>query len=143
MLYLIYDYYYNSDLSLLEFLKDYTENFYLRKYGRDKVEKVLYKVSDSSKMNDLIKESKIRGIAPNYIDFGSVVNEIMWFMIQSNRTQALGVLAAAITWDQKVNCVENLKSERDLRDDTIKIFKKFSIYEDMTQEQFESMSNKY
>ena len=139
MLYPLYDYYYASDMTLEQILKHYIKFFYLRKHGSDKAEKVLYKVSESSKMQKLFDYSASQNIAPNYVDFGSVINEIMYFMFQSNETQALAVLAAAIAWDKKVNHLGILKDEYDLRNDTIKIFKKFSIYGEMTQQEFEKM----
>lgn len=141
MLYPLYEYYFNGDLSLEQILKHYIQNFYLRKHGRDKAEKVLYKVSESPKMNKLFAQSAIQGVAPNYMDFGSVINEMMYFMFQSNETQALAVLAAAIAWDKKVNNHGFIKDEYDLRNDAIKIFKKYSICGEMTQEEFENVVN--
>ena len=140
MLYPLYDYYYASDMSLVDILKHYIKFFYLRKHGRDKAEKVLYKVSESSKMQKLFELSASQNVAPNYIDFGSVINEMLYFMFQSNETQALAVLAAAITWDKKVNHFGILKNEDDLRNDTIQIFKKYSIYGEMSQQEFEEMT---
>ena len=139
MLYPLYEYYFNSDLSLEQILKHYIQHFYLRKHGRDKAEKVLYKVSDSPKMNKLFTQSANQEVAPNYMDFGSVINEITYFMFQSNETQALAVIAAAIAWDKKVNFYGFIKDEHDLRNDTIKIFKKYSIHGEMTQEEFEDV----
>lgn len=140
MLYPLYDYYLASDMTLEQILKHYVKFFYLRKHGTDKAEKVLYKISESSKMQNLFNETARQNIAPNYVDFASVINEIMYFIFQSNETQALAVLAAAITWDRKVNHFGYLKDEYDLRNDTIKIFKKFSIYGEMTQEEFERVT---
>ena len=141
MLYPLYNYYFASDMTLEQILKHYISNFYLKKHGRDKAEKVLYKVSESSNMQKLFDYSVSHNIAPNYVDFGSELNGIMYFMFQSNETQALAVLAAAIAWDRKVNHFAMLKDECDLRNDTIKIFKKFSIYGDMTQQEFEEMTH--
>lgn len=137
----LYDYYLASEMTLEQILKHYIKYFYLRKYGSDKAEKVLYKVSQSSKMQKLFDQSASQGIAPNYIDFGSVINEIMYFMFQSNETQALAVLAAAIAWDKKVNHFETLKSDYDLRNDAIKIFRKYSIYGDMPQDEYDTMTH--
>lgn len=140
MQYPLYDYYSASDLTLEEILKHYIKNFYLRKHGSDKVEKVLNKVSDSSKMKKLFELSLRQRVMPNYIDFGSVINEMMYFMFQSNSTQALAVLAAAIAWDKQVNHLAGLKSQKAVRDDAIKIFKKYSICEDMSQREFEEIT---
>lgn len=91
-------------------------------------------------MQRLFDESTRRGLAPNYIDFGSVINEMAYFIFQSNETQALAVLAAAILWNKKVNHFDTLKSEIALRNDTIKIFQKYSIYGDLSQEEFDKMT---
>lgn len=141
MQYPLYDYYNASDLTLEEILKHFIKYFYLRKHGSDKAEKVLYKVSDSSKMKKLFEQSAKQGIAPNYVDFASVINEMMYFMLQSNSTQALAVLAAAVSWNRQVNQHLHLKSDYSVRDDAIKIFKKFSLYEEMSQSEFEKMTN--
>jgi len=141
MLYPLYDYYYASDFTLEEILKHYIQNFYLRKHGRDKAEKVLYKVSDSSKIKKLFEQSLKQRVAPNYVDFGSVINEMIYFMFQSNSTQVLAVLAAAIAWNKQVNQYARLKNEDDVRNDTIKIFKKYSIYEEMSQSEYEGFKS--
>ena len=141
MLYPLYDYYMQSDMSLEEILKHYICRFYLKKNGTDKAEKVLRKVSESSKMNKLFEQSARQWIAPNYVDFCSVINEMIYFIFKSNSTQALAVLAAAIAWDKQINQHAHLKNANAVRDDAIKIFKKYSIYEDMTQTEFDEMTN--
>ena len=135
----IYDYYIDSSMRLEDILSHYVENFYLRKHGRDKYEKILKKLSDSNKVKKLFDQSYNQKLAINYVDFGATVNEMMWFMFQSNETQAVAVLAMAVFWNTNVNSHLHLKSEKELRDDALKIFKKFSIYGDMTKEEFDSM----
>jgi hypothetical protein len=141
MQYPLYEYYYASDMTLEQILKHYIKCFYLRKHGRDKAEKVLYKASESSKMQKLFEDSVNQNIAPNNVDFASVINEIMYFIFQSNETQALAVIAAAVAWNIKVNNRGLLKDEYDFRNDIIKIFKKYSLYGEMTQQEFEEMTN--
>lgn len=139
MLYPIYDYYIESSMNLEDILSHYVEHFYLRKYGRDKYEKILKKISESDKIRKLFDQSYYQRLAINHIDFGETLNSIMWFMFQSNDTQAVAVLAMAVFWDTNVNSHLHLKSDMELRNDALKIFKKFSIYGDMTQEEFDSM----
>lgn len=139
MLYPIYDYYHESSLTLEEVLHHYVENFYFRKHGRDKFDKILKKLSESSKVRSLFDESYQKRLAPNNVDFGATVNSIMWFMIQSNETQAVAVLAMATFWNTNVNSHLHLKSDKELRDDALMIFKEFQIYGDMTQEEFDRM----
>lgn len=139
----LYDYYLDSNLSLEEILKHYIQNFYLRNHGRDKAEKVLYKVTDSKNVKQFFEKTTRDGIVPNYDDFIYIINEITYFIFQSNSTQALAALAAAIAWDRQVNIGSCLKSVYAFRNDTILIFKKLSIYEEMTLEEFESMTNRH
>lgn len=141
MLYPIYDYYHESSLTLEEVLHHYVENFYFRKHGRDKFDKILKKLSESSKVRSLFDESYQKRLALNNVDFGATVNSIMWFMIQSNETQAIAVLAMALFWNTNVNSHLYLKTDRELRDDALMIFKKFQIYGDMTQDEFDRMRN--
>ena len=139
MLFPIYNYYYESSMNLDDILTHYVENFYLRKYGKDKYEKIQKKLSDSGKVRSLFEESYQKKLAINYVDFCTTVNSIMWFMIQSNETQAVAVLAMASLWNKKVNSHLHLTSERAMRDDALKIFKKYNIYKDMTQEEYDRM----
>ena len=60
-------------------------------------------------------------------------------MIQSNETQAVAVLAMALFWNTNVNSHLHLQSDKELRDDALMIFKKFQIYGDMTQDEFNRM----
>lgn len=140
MEYPIYEYYYHTNMSLEEVLSDYAQNFYLKHYGTDKLGKVLRKIADSNKINSLLVESAQRGVAPNFIDFGSVINSIGWFIIQSTRTEAVAVLAAMLAWDSKVNSVYGMRSEPDVKNEAIKVFKNYSICEEMPKSQFERMT---
>ena len=133
MQYPLYEYYMLSSLTLDEIVDHYVTHFYSKKHSREDVMKVLTKIKESSKIKNLCGHSATRKIAPNYVDFATTINEIIWFVFRSNMTQALGVLFAILYWDEKINSVYSLKSDEDVRDDAIKIFKKFSIYEEMSQ----------
>jgi hypothetical protein len=140
MQYPLYEYYMLSSLTLDEIVDHYVTHFYSKKHSREDVMKVLTKIKESSKIKNLCGHSATRKIAPNYVDFATTINEIIWFVFRSNMTQALGVLFAILYWDEKINSVYSLKSDEDVRDDAIKIFKKFSIYEEMSQSEFEKMT---
>lgn len=141
-LYPLYDYYFLSDMSLDEIMNHYIKNFYLRKYGKDKVEKILHKVSESTQLKDLFDESLKREIALNHNDFGALINEMFYFVYQSNETQALAIIAAAIAWNKQVNYSVGLKDEKAVRDDAIKVFKDYSIYEEMNCKEFDRITKK-
>lgn len=141
MLYPLYDYYFNSDLSLEEIISDFVSNFYLKKHGSNKVDKIRSKVLNSSKIASIDAFSIQGKVVPNHIDFGSAINETLWFMFQSNETQALAVLIAAYEWKKRINDVYHFGSELEVRNKAINIFKKYSIYEEMSKKQFEDMTN--
>ena len=140
MQYPLYEYYMLSSLTLDEIVDHYVTHFYSKKHSGKDVMKVLTKVNESSKIKNLCGQSATRKIAPNYVDFATTINEIIWFVFRSNMTLALGVLFAILYWDEKINSVYSLKSDEEVRDDAIKIFKKFSIYEEMSQSEFEKMT---
>ena len=140
MQYPLFDYYYNSILTLDEIISDYLENFYHKKHGTNKSDKVRNKVLNSTKIAALDSFSIQQRAVPNYMDFGSAINETFWFMIQSNETQALVVLIAASEWNKRVNRVYNFGSYEEVRNKAIKIFQKYSIYEEMPKSQFEAMT---
>ena len=135
MLYPLYEFYKNRDLTLDEIVDHYVTRFYAKKHDGKAVLNVLNKVRDSSKIKNLCAHSATRRLAPNYIDFITTINEIVWFMFRSNMTQALAVLFAALYWDEKINSVYHLKTDEELRDDIIKVFKKLSIYEEMAEDE--------
>ena len=137
MLYPLYEYYLESSLSLEEIINHYVENFYLKENGRNRVDEIERRVKESSKVLSIDAASIRLSAIPNYMDFGSAINEIFWFMFKSNSTQALAVLIAAREWEKRVNDVYHFGSEQEVRDKAIRIFKKFDICEEMTKEEFE------
>lgn len=142
MLYPLYDYYQLSKLTLEEIVDDYLKNFYYKRYSQSKSENVEKRVQNSKKIAAIDAVSIRKHVVPNSIDFGSAINETFWFMFQSNSTQALAVLIAAREWNKRVNRKYHICSEKEIRDKALYIFKKYSIYEEMTQKRFEEMTRK-
>ena len=132
MLYPLYDYYRKRDCNLDEIVDHFVSTFYAKRYGVDKAYEVFEKIISSDKIKNLCGQSATRGIAPNYVDFSSVVHSILWFIFKSNLTIALATLYSILYWDEKINTVYCMKSDEDVKEDAIKIFDKFQIYEDMT-----------
>ena len=141
MQYPLYYYYKNRDMNLDEIIDHYVTRFYAKKHDGKAVLNVLNKVRNSSKIKNLCGQSATRRLAPNYVDFITTINEMVLFMFRSNMTQALAVLFAALYWDEKINSVYHLKTDEELRDDIIKVFKKLSIYEEMTEEEYRGGKN--
>lgn len=140
MLYPLYDYYQLSKLTLEEIVDDYLKNFYYKRYSQSKSENVEKRVQNSKKIAAIDAISIQKHVVPNSIDFGSAINETLWFIFQSNSTQALAVLIAAREWNKRINRKYHICREKEIRDKALYIFKKYSIYEEMTQKRFEEMT---
>ena len=66
----------------------------------------------------------------------------MWrFMLRSNDTQILASIGAALRWDIEVNSKLNLLTQEELKSEVIKVFKKYDVYKEMTEEEFKSVSS--
>ena len=140
MLYPLYDYYLLSGLCLEEIIEDYKTNFYHRKHGTDKSTKVVKKVADATKIAAIDAFSVQQHVVPSVTDFGAALNETLWFVVQSNETQALAVLIAFKNWKDRVNDVYHFAGNFEIRNKALMIFKKYSIYAEMTKEQYERMT---
>ena len=141
MLYPLYEYYQESNLFLDEIINHYIENFYLKENGRNRVDEIERRVKESPKILSIDAESIKLSVVPNYVDFGSAINEMFWFMFKSNSTQALAILIAAREWEKRVNDVYHFGTEQEVRDKAIRIFKKYDMYEEMTQEEFDKRAS--
>lgn len=67
----------------------------------------------------------------------------MWnveIMLRSNDTQILASIGAALRWDIEVNSKLNLLTQEELKSEVIKVFKKYDVYKEMTEEEFKSIS---
>ena len=136
MEYPLYEYYKNRSLTLDEIVDHYVTRFYAKKHdGRD-VLKVLNKINESDKIKNLCGQSATRGIAPNYVDFSTCVHSIFWFAFKPTDTIVLATLFAILYWDERINRIYYLKPSDEVRDDAIKVFKKFQIYGDLSEEMF-------
>lgn len=138
MLYPLYEYYLESELSLEQIITHYTQRFYLQTHGRNRSQEIEQRVKDSSKLKSLDPESIKQRVVPNYMDFGGCINEMLWFIFKSNSTQALAVLIAAREWGKRVNDKYHFGTSRELRDKAIRIFLKYDMHEEMTYEEFSS-----
>lgn len=137
MQYPLYDYYKRSNLNLLQVIKHYTKVFYQRHYGRDKTDKVLKKALDLKGLKAIYDYSITNRKMPTVQYIGEWVNGNLWFMVQSNKSQALAILIIMQQWQHDIN--ENYFFEHfdDVKDEAIKVFEMYSMYEEMSNEEFE------
>ena len=141
MQYSLYEYYSNSPLNLYEVRKNYLEHFYYQSHSRNEASNVLRSIAGSSKVGNLIKESVRGKVVPNYMDFSTTVCSMIKFMFKSNETIALAVMDAALRWDIEVNAEMHLIAPRKLMLEVVKIFKKLSIYEEMSEEEYHAIAS--
>ena len=141
MQYSLYTLYSNSSLDLYQVREHYLEHFYYNKHGRKEVENVLKTIVRSSKITRLLVESRSKRIVPSYEDFLTTICSMLKFMFKSCGTNVLAAIDAALRWDIEVNSQLNLISEDELKNEMVKAFAKFSIYEEMTEEEFHSLES--
>lgn len=141
MQYSLYDLYKNCSLDLYDIRKHFLDKFYYQDHSRNKARDVMRIVVSSSKIAKLLKTSITRNIVPNYIDFLSVICSMWRFMFRSNDTQILASICAALRWDIEVNSKQNLFTQEELKSEVIKVFKKYNVYKEMTEEEFKSVSS--
>lgn len=136
MQYPLYEFYSKSAFNLYEIRVHFLNNFYYQNHSRKEADNVLRAVVSSSKIGKLIKESVNTGIAPNYVDFLSTINCMFKFMFKSSDTQVLATIEAALRWDVEVNSQMHLRNSDELKQDIIRVFDKYQIYGEMTEEDF-------
>lgn len=141
MQYSLYDLYKDCSLDLYEIRNHFLDRFYYQDHSRNNARNVMRIVVSSSKIEKLLKKSADKGIAPNYVDFLSAICGMWRFMLRSNDTQILASIGAALRWDIEVNSKLNLLTQEELKSEVIKVFKKYDVYKEMTEEEFKSVSS--
>lgn len=141
MQYPLYEYYSHGSMNLYEIRNHYLSHFYYQCHSRKEAESVLHSIVYSSKVSKLLLESSSRKVAPNYEDFTSTVCSMFKFMFKSNDTLVLAVINAALRWDIEVNKELHLIGLKELTQDVIRVFNKFSIYKEMPDREFASVVN--
>lgn len=141
MQYSLYDLYKDCSLDLYEIRNHFLDRFYYQDHSRNNARDVMRIVVSSSKIEKLLNKSSDKGIAPNYVDFLSAICGMWRFMLRSNDTQILASIGAALRWDIEVNSKLNLLTQEELKSEVIKVFKKYDVYKEMTEEEFKSVSS--
>lgn len=141
MQYSLYDLYKDCSLDLYEIRNHFLDRFYYQDHSRNNARDVMRIVVSSSKIEKLLNKLSDKGIAPNYVDFLSAICGMWRFMLRSNDTQILASIGAALRWDIEVNSKLNLLTQEELKSEVIKVFKKYDVYKEMTEEEFKSVSS--
>ena len=141
----IFEFYSPSYLTLEAVLNHYIDNFYLKESSLDKVEKIKSKAIECPKMKELfgitIAHRELKSGIPTYTDFAEAIQNTPWFYLRSNKTKAVAALAAAVNWSQGINQTFYIIDDEPFRNDILLVFKKFSVFEEMSDEEFHSMRN--
>lgn len=136
MQYSLYELYSQSHLDLYGVRKHFIERFYCLTHGRNDVEKVLKTIISSSKIDSIMEESSRRGVVPTHTDYLSTICSMLKFMFSSNDTQILAAISAAVRWDIEVNSKLDLVSQEELKQEMIKVFRKYDVYKEMTEKEY-------
>lgn len=113
-------------MSYLQVLDAYSDR-YIPKYGVDKYKTVFEKVSKSKKIATLNGLSIQKRIAPTAHDFAAAVNEIAWFLFQSQETVALAALMAIGLWDQDVNRIYHFSTQFEVEQKAIAVLELLKV----------------
>ena len=140
MMYSLYEYYSKSSLNLYVIRNHFLEHFYYQYHSRNKADKVLRSVINSSKISRILEESARYGVMPTHEEFLNVICSMMKFMFSSTDTQVLVVIDAAIVWDIEVNDKLHLASSEELKQNILRVFSKYQVYKEMTKEEFLSFT---
>lgn len=135
-----YNLFHESDMNLAEVI-EYYKVYYLKEYDHYKVQTIIDKVKNSSKIAAIDSFSIQQRVMPSYVDFGAAINSVMWFTFQSNKTQALAVLIAAQMWHERVNSYYHFGSYENLKENTIGILKKYNLCGEMPKEVYEWLTH--
>lgn len=136
MQYSLYELYSQSPLDLYSVRKHFIDRFYCLTHGRNDVEKILKTIVSSSKIDGIIEASSRRGVVPTHTDYLSTICSMLKFMFSSNDTQILAAISAALRWDIEVNSKQQLISQEELKQEMIKVFRKYDVYKEMTEEEY-------
>lgn len=128
----LYQYYSQSPLSLYEVRRHFLWNFYCQNHSRNDARKVLKAVVASSKIGRIIDKSLQKKHVPNYREFLSTIKGMFKFWFCSKETLVLATIEAILKWDIVANKKLGLKTQEELKQDTINVLKKYLIHREVS-----------
>lgn len=128
----LYQYYSQSPLSLYEVRRHFLWNFYCQDHSRNDARKVLKAVVASSKIGRIIDKSLQKKLVPNYREFLSAIKGMFKFWFCSKETLILATIEAVLKWDIVANKKLGLKTQEELKQDTLKVLKKYLIHKEVS-----------
>ena len=127
----LYQYYSQNLLSLYEVRRHFLWHFYCQNHSRNDARKVLKAVVTSSRIGRIIDKSILKKHAPNYSDFLSTIKGMLRFWFCSKETLVLATIEAILKWDIVANKKMKLKTQDELKQDTLNVLKKYLIYREI------------
>lgn len=128
----LYQYYSQSPLSLYEVRRHFLWNFYCQNHSRNDARKVLKAVVASSKIARIIDKSLQKKLVPNYRQFLSAIKGMFRFWFCSKETLILATIEAILKWDIVANKKLKLKTQEELKQDTLKVLEKYLVHKEVS-----------
>lgn len=128
----LYQYYSQSPLSLYEVRRHFLWNFYCQDHSRNDARKVLKAVVASSRIGRIIDKSLQKKHVPNYREFLFTIKGMFKFWFCSKETLVLATIEAILKWDIVANKKLGLKTQEELKQDTINVLKKYLIHKEVS-----------
>lgn len=128
----LFQYYSQSPLSLYEVRRHFLWNFYCQDHSRNDARKVLKAVVASSKIGRIIDKSLQKKHVPNYREFLFTIKGMFKFWFCSKETLVLATIEAILKWDIVANKKLGLKTQEELKQDTINVLKKYLIHKEVS-----------
>lgn len=127
----LYQYYSQNPLSLYEVRRHFLWHFYCQNHSRNDARKVLKAVVTSSRIGRIIEKSIQKKHSPNYSDFLSTIKGMLRFWFCSKETLVLATIEAILKWDIVANRKLKLKTQVELKQDTLEVLKKYLVYKEV------------
>ena len=128
----LYQYYSQSPLNLYEVRRHFLWNFYCQNHSRNDARKVLKAVVASSKIARIIDKSLQKKLVPNYRQFLSAIKGMFRFWLCSKETLILATIEAILKWDIVANKKLKLKTQEELKQDTLKVLEKYLVHKEVS-----------
>lgn len=130
----LFQFYSLSPLNLYEVSRHFLWHFYCQNHSRKDAGKVLRAVVASSKIGRIIEKSIQSKSVPNYSDFLSAIKGMFKFLFCSKDTLILATIEAVLRWDIVANSKLNLRTPEELKQDTLKVLRKYLMYREVPTE---------
>ena len=130
----LFQYYSQSSLNLYGVRRHFLWHFYCQNHSRKDAGKVLRAVVASSKIGRIIEKSIQCKNVPNFSGFLSAIKGMLKFLFCSKDTLILATIEAILRWDIVANNKLNLRTPEELKQDTLKVLKKYLIYKEVPTE---------